>query len=284
MIETEHNSTKGLSRNPEARQARLLDLIARSGFISVGDLATLAGVSEITIRRDLASLENDGAVRRTHGGVVSLAVNNSDVFDAFEPSFAARRRRNGSAKAAIALAAMRFVRPGQSLAIDTGTTTYEFARQCASTSDLTIFSNSARVASVLADSRNAVYLPAGRLRGGELSIYGSMAVDSARTFNFDLCFIGVSGITASGFYDYSPEDAELKRAFIARSAKTIVLCDATKFNHRAMVKVAGNDQVHVIVTDQWPPGELGDQLLASGIEVIAAGPRSAASMPPRQMG
>lgn len=259
-----------LTRNPEARQAELLSRIARAGFMSVKDLAASAGVSEITVRRDLASLEKDGALRRTHGGAVGFAASDADVFDAFEPSFAARRRRNGGAKAAIAQAAMRLIRPGQSLAIDTGTTTYEFARHCTTMTDLTIVTNSARVAGVLAESRNAVYLPAGRLRGGELSIYGSMAVESVMTFSFDLCFIGVSGITADGFYDYSPEDAELKRAFIARSGKTVVLGDATKFNHRALVKVAGIDQVHAIVSD-WPPSErLAEQLIATGIDIIVA--------------
>jgi len=251
--------------------------------MSVKALATSAGVSEITVRRDLASLQKDGAVRRTHGGAVSLAVNNADVFDALEPSFGARRRRNSSAKTAIAQAAMRFVQPGQSLAIDTGTTTYELARQCAATTGLTIVTNSARVAGVLADSRNAVYLPAGRLRGGELSIYGSMAIETVMTFSFDLCFIGVSGITADGFYDYSPEDAELKRAFIARSAKTVLLGDATKFNHRALVKVAGIDQVDAIVTDLRLPERLGKQLAASKIEVVVAESRFPASALPKQL-
>ena len=259
-----------LSRNPEARQAELLTRIARSGFMTVKDLATAAGVSEITVRRDLAALEKDGAVRRTHGGAIGLTVSDNDVFDAFEPSFAARRRRNGNAKAAIAQAAMRLVRPGQSLAIDTGSTTYEFARQCAALTGLTIVTNSARVAGVLADTGNAVYLPAGRLRGGELSIYGSMAVETMSTFSFDLCFIGVSGITIDGFYDYSPEDAELKRAFISRSNRAVVLGDATKFNHRALVKVAGMDQVHTIVTDRAPSERLAEQLAATRIDVIVA--------------
>ena len=284
MIEIEHIAMTDLSRNPEARQTELLNLIARSGFMSVKDLATSAGVSEITVRRDLASLEKDGAVRRTHGGAVSVTVNSVDVFDAFEPSFAARRRRNSSAKTAIAQAAMRFVRPGQSLAIDTGTTTYEFARLCTAMTGLTIVTNNARVAGVLADGRNAVYLPAGRLRGGELSIYGSMAVETVTAFSFDLCFIGVSGITSDGFFDYSPEDAELKRAFIARSGKTVLLSDATKFNHHALVKVAGIDQIDAIVTDLRPPERLDEQLAASNIEVIVAESRFPTLAPPRQLG
>jgi DeoR/GlpR family transcriptional regulator of sugar metabolism len=260
-------------RNPDARQAELLSQISRAGFMSVRDLAAAAGVSEITVRRDLALLEKDGAVRRTHGGAIGLAAGEADVFDAFEPSFAARRRRNASAKSAIAMAALRYVRPGQSLAIDTGSTTYEFARQCAAKTGLTIVTNSARVASVLADSPNAVYLPAGRLRGGELSIYGSMAVETVVSFSFDLCFIGVSGVTVDGFFDYSPEDAELKRAFIARSGKTVALCDATKFNHRALVKVAGIEQVQAIVCDRSPQDKLAEQLSAAGADIIVAKPR-----------
>jgi len=257
------------NRSPEARQTELLGRIARAGFMRVDELAAAAGVSAITVRRDLAALEKDGALRRTHGGALGLGGEAADIFDAQEPSFAARRRRNGAAKAAIARAAMGLVGPGQSLAIDTGSTTYEFARACGSLSGLTIVTNSARIAGLLADSGHAVYVPAGRIRPGELSIHGAMAVEKVMTFSFDLCFIGVSGVAGDGFYDYSPEDTELKRAFMARSARAVALCDGSKFGHRALVKIADLDAFSAIVCDRPPPAELARAFAAAGLRVVA---------------
>ncbi len=257
-------------RNTASRQAELLSELNRIGFMSVGDLAAAAGVSEITVRRDLARLERAGSVRRTHGGALGLRRDDANVFDANEPSFEARRRRNGAAKIRIARAAERLIRPGQSVALDTGTTTFELARLIRRISDLRVFTNSTRIAGLLADDPNPVYLPAGRVRGHELSIYGNPAVESLRDYSFDVFFLGVSGLTTDGFFDYSPEDAEVKRAFIVRSAKVVALCDATKFNHKAMVRVAEPNEIHAIVCDAAPPTPLAERLSRAGVELIVA--------------
>ncbi|MCB1503000.1 MAG: DeoR/GlpR transcriptional regulator [Bauldia sp.] len=254
----------------ETRQADLIGRLNQAGFMSVSDLADAAGVSEITVRRDLALLERTGAIRRTHGGALGLRRGDASAFDAREPSFEARRQRNGAAKTRIARAAERLIEPGQSVAIDTGTTTFELARLAGRISDLQIVSNSTRVASVLADSPNPVYIVAGRVRGNELSVYGQRAVDSIRDYSFDVFFLGISGITADGLFDYSPEDAEVKRAFMARSSKVVALCDSAKFNRKAMVRVAEPHEVHAVVCDAAPDGALAEALARVGIELIVA--------------
>jgi DeoR/GlpR family transcriptional regulator of sugar metabolism len=253
-----------------SRQADLVSRLNQAGFMSVGDLAAATGVSEITVRRDLALLERTGAVRRTHGGALGLRRDDASAFDANEPSFEARRRRNGAAKSRIARAAERLIQPGQSIAIDTGTTTFELARLVGRISDLQVFTNSTRIASVLADTPNPVYVAAGRVRGRELSIYGQPAVDSLRGYSFDIFFLGISGMTADGLFDYSPEDAEVKRAFMARSTKVVALCDSAKFNRKAMVRVAEPHEVHAVVCDAAPDGALADALSRVGIDVIVA--------------
>jgi DeoR family glycerol-3-phosphate regulon repressor len=256
-------------RNPHERQAGLLERLAASGFMSVGELAAATGVSEITVRRDLVRLERSGVIRRTHGGALPV---NETVFDPEEPSFGARRRRNAEAKAAIAKAAARLVRPGQSIAIDTGSTALELARQLAGRERLTIVTNSTRVAGVLADQPNPVYLPAGRVRGEELSICGSSAVEAIQSFQFDLFFLGISGLTPEGAYDYSPEDAEVKRALIERTSRVVVLCDQSKFNRRALVRVAHLAQLDVLVCDRTPKGALATALGVAGVTVEQALP------------
>ncbi|MCB1489402.1 MAG: DeoR/GlpR transcriptional regulator [Bauldia sp.] len=257
------------SRNRTAsRQADLVARLNQAGFMSVGDLAVATGVSEITVRRDLALLERTGAVRRTHGGALGLRRGDASAFDAEEPSFEARRRRNGAAKIRIARTAERLIEPGMSIAIDTGTTTFELARLVGGIAELQIVSNSTRVASVLANSPSPVYVVAGRVRGRELSIYGQRAVDSLRDYSFDIFFLGISGITADGLYDYSPEDAEVKRAFMARATRVVALCDSAKFNRKAMVRVAEPAEVQALVCDARPDPALDGALGRAGVEVI----------------
>lgn len=256
-------------RDPASRQADLLDRLNTTGFMSVSDLAAASGVSEITVRRDLAVLERAGAVSRTHGGALGLKRDDdASAFDAREPSFEARRRRNGTAKVRIARAAQRLIRSGQSIALDTGSTTFELARLTRRISDLQVFTNSTRIAGLLADNPNPVYLPAGRVRAHELSIYGNSAVESLLRYRFDVFFLGISGITADGLFDYSPDDAEVKRAFLARSKTVVALCDASKFNHTAMVRVAEPCEVDILVVDSAPPVALSEALSTAGLELI----------------
>ena len=253
-----------------SRQADLVSRLNQAGFMSVGDLASASGVSVITVRRDLALLERSGVVRRTHGGALGLRRDDASAFDSHEPSFEARRRRNGAAKARIARAAERLIAPGQSIAIDTGTTTFELARLVGRISELQVVSNNTRVASVLADTPNPAYVLAGRVRGRELSIYGPRAIDSLRDYSFDIFFLGISGITANGLFDYSPEDAEVKRAFMARAARVVALCDSAKFNRKAMVRVAEPSEIHALVCEAPPDAGLSRALRRAGVEVIVA--------------
>lgn len=270
LIESDRFIVAASRHRVSSRQADLVSRLNQAGFMSVGDLASAAGVSEITVRRDLALLERTGVVRRTHGGALGLRRDDASAFDAHEPSFEARRRRNGAAKVRIARAAERLVAPSQSIAIDTGTTTFELARLVGRISDLQIVSNNTRVASVLADSPNPVYIVAGRVRGRELSIYGPRAIDSLRDYSFDIFFLGISGITAHGLFDYSPEDAEVKRAFMARAGRVVALCDSAKFNRKAMVRVAEPAEIQTLVCDAEPDPALGQALVRAGVEVIVA--------------
>ena len=258
------------NRRPGARQARILDLLARQGFLTVGDVASATGISEITARRDLAELALRGALKRTHGGAMALRNGQVEIFDAFEPAFDARRRRNSDAKAAIARAAAQLVKPGATIALDVGTSTLELARCLGDVGEIKVVTNNLRAASLLADSPHAVYVPGGRVRGKELSVYGPNASAQLSDYWFDLAFIGVSGITEAGLFDYSPEDTDIKRIYMSRARQVAVLCDAQKFGHLSMVQVAELGQVHVLVTDAAPPEGLAMALGKANVRVMVA--------------
>lgn len=254
-------------RQPGPRQARMLELLANRGFLTVRELAEATGVSEITARRDLVELEERKALKRTHGGAMTVRNGQVEIFDASEPTFDARRRRNGRAKIAIARSAAQLVKPGFTIALDVGTSTLELARCLGDVADLRIVTNNVRAASLLASSENAVYLPGGRVRGKELSVYGSVTAEQIRSYWFDIAFIGVSGLTEGGLFDYSPEDTEIKRIYMERAKRVVVLCDAQKFGHHSMVQVGSLTSVHVLVTDAPPPPSLANALKAAGVEL-----------------
>jgi DeoR family glycerol-3-phosphate regulon repressor len=95
-------------------------------------------------------------------------------------------------------------------------------------------------------------------------------VEAIQAFHFDLFFLGVSGLTPEGAYDYSPEDAEVKRALIERTSRVVVLCDQSKFNRRALVRVAHLAQLDVLVCDHTPKGTLAIALETAGVAVHQA--------------
>ncbi len=252
-------------RQPGPRQAHILELLANRGFLTVRELAEATGVSEITARRDLVELEERKAVKRTHGGAMTVRNGQVEIFDASEPTFDARRRRNSRAKIAIARSAAQLVRPGFTIALDVGTSTLELARCLGDVGELRIVTNNVRAASLLASSENAVYLPGGRVRGKELSVYGSVTAEQIRSYWFDIAFIGVSGLTEGGLFDYSPEDTEIKRIYMERAKRVVVLCDSQKFGHHSMVQVGSLTAIHVLVTDASPPPSLAAALSAAGV-------------------
>ncbi len=258
------------SRDPVARQTLLVESLSRRGFMSVSDIAEETGVSEITIRRDLTELERSGTVRRTHGGALIVRNGAASIYDIREPTFEARRRRNSDAKIRIARSAAEFARPGHTIALDTGSTTLELTRFLGDVADLRIITNNTRAASLLAETPHPVYLPGGRVRGRELSIFGSSAATFVSSYHYDILFLGLSGISETGLFDYSPEDSEIKRVFIQRSDQVVALCDSSKFNRQAMVRIAGLNEIHVLIVDTAPPDALRRAIETAGTRIVIA--------------
>jgi len=251
-----------------ARHARILELVARNGFVSVAEVAESFAVSDMTIRRDLDSLENKGMLLRTHGGAVG--VGRREVFDAVEPAFSSRRRQNASAKAAIARAAARLVGAREAIGIDVGTSTLALADEIAGRRDITVFTSSLYAAAILGRRNCPVHVFGGLVRGPELSVVGSNPIKQIRQFYLRRLFLGVSGVTEDGFFDYSPEDTEIKRAFIDQSEQVVVLCDSSKFGHRSVSRIGDLGVAATLITEAPPPEHIAEPLARAGIEVVVA--------------
>lgn len=254
----------------ELRFELLRRRITESGFISVARTAEELGVSEMTIRRDLARLEEQNVVIRTHGGAIAKDWVRGPAVDREEPPFEARARKNANAKYAIAETAARIPQPGQTVGLDVGSTMGQLALHLCDRSELKIFTNNLRAAMTLSDSSHQVYIPGGQVRAKENSVYGSICVEQLRNYWLDHVFIGVSGITEDGCFDYSLEDTEIKRVYAERASNVVILCDSSKFGRISLVQICELKDIDILVTEAPPPPALADVLRRADVKLVVA--------------
>ena len=255
---------------PEMRQAAILEALRASGAVLVAEIAAQLQVSDMTVRRDLDELERAGRLIRTHGGAVSAAGAATIPLDSEEPSFDARLRQQQEAKERIAAAAAALSMAHRTIALDVGTTTYRIAGHLRERAHAKVFTNSVRIAALLGSGLTEVYLAGGRVRRDELSVGGGEAVAQFEKLWFDICFLGVSGLTESGLFDYSFEDVDMKRVYLNRSGLKVALCDASKFQRMSLVHVAPLSDIDILITDAPPPPEIAAALKAAKVDVHVA--------------
>jgi DeoR/GlpR family transcriptional regulator of sugar metabolism len=254
----------------QVRQARLIDLAKQRGFFLVSDIANELGVSEMTIRRDLIELESGGRLARTRGGAVAPEGAGKEEIDREEPAIEARLRRNEDAKRRIVACAAELLDARQTVALDVGTTTYLLAQTLVERSGLKFFTSSLRTASLLAEAGREVHLPGGQVRGEELSVCGAPALEQFERYWFDIAFLGVSGVTAQGMFDYSLDDSELKRVYLRRSSMKALLCDGAKFRRMSLVQIADFADLDMIICDVAPPPDIVEALKRADVEIRIA--------------
>lgn len=273
---TDPTARRGRSRLlTRDRHVRILDQLSTMGSVSVSSLATELDVSDMTIRRDLVELEREGRLVRIHGGALPTESLPPVAMDSEEPSFESRLHQRREAKLAIARLAAEIISRYRAIAIDVGTTTYLLASQLRHLQHAKIFTNSLRIATLLDGAGPDVYIAGGQLRSDELSICGPSAIAQFEALWFDVAVIGVSGVTAEGLFDYSFEEADMKRVYLRRSALKIALCDSAKFQRMSLVNVAPLADIDILITDAEPPAKIAAVLAASGVELRVAGSSAA---------
>jgi DeoR family glycerol-3-phosphate regulon repressor len=159
------------------RYSDILRLVREQGTIAIGDLATMLGVSQETIRRDVRPLTLAGEIVKLHGAIAL-------PHDVGEAPYERRLRENAEAKRSIARHAASFIEDGDSLMLDTGTTNSIFARELTRKRNLTVVTNSSDIARTLATvNGNKVYMAGGELNGDSAAAFGASAVQFVSTFN-----------------------------------------------------------------------------------------------------
>jgi DeoR family transcriptional regulator of aga operon len=252
--------------NATDRRQRTLELLADRGEVSVSELSREAGVSEMTIRRDLEALEREGLLRRVHGGAIS------SVSRGYEPPFALRAGRGGDAKARIGKLAATLVDEGETVIIDVGSTTLELARALGDSARLTVVTPSLRVAEVLGASGDVrVIVTGGIARHGELSLVGDLAERAFSELHCDTVFLGAGGVDArAGVTEFNLEDTRVKRAALTSARRCVVLADASKLGRVALASVCSLERVDVLVTDDSASRDALSPITDSGVEVLTA--------------
>lgn len=251
------------------RRERILSTLRASGFVSVAALAEDLGVSDMTVRRDLRRLAEQGQVRVVHGGV-SLLHPGQQTAD-----FVARAATNASAKHAVAKAALEYVDQDDTIAVDAGTTTYELANALPDTFSGTVVSNSVPVVQLMlhrADQR--LIGLGGDLVHESQAFAGPMTAEDVRRLRVRTLFLGAAAVDSNGVYVAADIERPTKLELMNIAERVVLLVDHAKFAHRAPLVLCDLDAVDVLVTDQPPEASMSRALERRGVTLHVSDARN----------
>ena len=248
------------------RQEKIVQYLMEENYAKVETLASMHGVSAETIRRDLLFLEKEAYIKRTHGGAMY------DNLRSREKEYQTRTQRNFAEKRAIAALVAEKINNGDTLALNTGTSTLEVAKALKNRNNLTIVTNSLDVAIELVENdSNNVYLVGGRLRKSGRGLSGAACCEEIRQYQVDKAIISIGGISEkAGVTEYHVEEAAVTRAMVDISNTVMALCDYSKFNEIAFNKICDYKAVQMVFTDWNTPLKEILTCRQHGIKVYAA--------------
>jgi len=243
---------------------RLLD----EGEAYIAELAVSFGTSEMTIRRDLDFLEFEGRARRIRGGAISVQSRS------FEPPVLLRSSKESGVKRALARAALAQLQPNETVIIDGGSTTHELAKSIPNDFPLTVFTSSLLIVCEL-NTKGAVrtFVTGGMVRVDELTLVGPLAIDSYKSINCDSLFMSVAGISAEkGLTDPNMDDSYVKKAAMRAARRVVILADASKIDHVALINVAPINHIDLLITNVSPKHKTISAIKEQGVEVLHVEP------------
>ncbi len=247
----------------ESRQGAILRLMEQNFYVSIDEIAGRFSVTTQTARRDILALEEAGKVRRLHGGAVIVSPLETTVYRQRRVDNAVQKERIGELVADL-------VPDGASIFIDSGTTCEAIARALTGRSHLRVVTYSLRVATILSENSNfTLAVPGGFVRPVHGGIFQEDTPDFIRRFKFDSAIICVSGIDSDGdICDDDHAESVIATSAMAQAERTILAVDSSKFGRRAMVRLGTIADVHTLVTDARPDGEILRLLEESGVEIV----------------
>jgi DeoR family glycerol-3-phosphate regulon repressor len=251
------------------RHGEILRLLQEEGTVTIASLADRLGVSLETVRRDVKPLTGDGSVLKMHGAIGLPSMIG-------EAPFERRMRENADAKRVIARMVAATIRDGESIMLDTGTTTSFLARELLGHRRLTVVTNSSDIARTLATiNGNKVYMAGGELRSDSGAAFGASAIDFVSRFSVSHAIISTGAIDAvMGVMDYDLEEAEFARMVLSRGQRSLVITDHSKFGRLGLVQVCGFDSFSELASDRSPPRDIAAALAQAGARLSIVGEES----------
>ncbi len=248
------------------RRARILESVVSEGFCSVGELATSLDVSEMTVRRDIARLEQEGRLRRVHGGITTLPR------EALSPSaFGDRAADMRMPKQWIAQEASRLLEYGATVGLDAGTTTYEIALILPELLNLTVATHSLPALNAFVSRKGVRVIGLGGQLQPVTQDFVGLATEAAiAELNLSILFLAGRGITDRGLFCGNDHEALVKRKLLEVADRVVLVADSSKFRSAAMVRVCPLDDIDCMVTDDGIQDEDASMLAAHGVELIVA--------------
>jgi len=251
----------------EERRRRIGDLLQERGRVTVTDLARRFATSAVTIRADLAALERAGSLVRSHGGALLPR-------DGLDQPLTVKETLHHAEKVRIARLALSLIREGETIILDSGTTTAEIAKQIreAPLQSINVITNALNVAMLLASaSMVRLIMPGGILRRESNSLSGHIGESALAELRADRLFLGADAIdpTLGVMTPHLPE-AQLNLKMIEIARQVVAVADSSKLMRRNISLIAHVDQLDTLITDSAAPPAVVDELRQRGVEVLLA--------------
>jgi DeoR family transcriptional regulator, fructose operon transcriptional repressor len=257
----------------EERRFRIREILSRERTVSASDLIRDLGVTAATVRRDLAVLEKEGVLVRSHGGAVSRASSTN-----FQPSYEALGRSNRAEKQAIAREAERLILDGETVFLEGSTTVYELARRLLHRNRLTVITNSPPIMDEFQRSQHvSVISTGGELQKDVFYLSGVWAQRALSEIRVDKAVLGVSAIDPQyGISTASQAEAQIKKMILKSARVSIALADHSKFGNQGFAYVGPTTDIDILVTDSATDPKYLRPLREAGVELILADVRDQA--------
>jgi DeoR/GlpR family transcriptional regulator of sugar metabolism len=248
----------------EERRTQILQIIRSAGRVRVNGLATRFNTSAVTIRSDLNELHQRGLVLRSHGGAVlpETILRESPVHE--------RLKAHSDEKRRIGAMAATLIDNGETIILDSGTTTLEIARQIKKKAGLQVITNGVNIAAELVDARDVqVFIVGGTVRGESASISGHFAEQMLEQFSADKFFLSGAGCDLDfGVSGANLEETIVTRAMIRIAREIILVADSSKFSKRSMSRIALFSEIDTVISNTSLDEEVQEKLRAIGCNLI----------------
>jgi len=250
----------------EERRKQILQIVRSKGRVKVNELADLFNISAVTIRIDLNELHRRGLLLRSHGGAVL-----PDTILRESP-FHERLQAHSEEKRRIGAMAVTLIDDGETIILDSGTTTLEIARHIKKKQGLQIITNGVNIAAELLDARDArLFIVGGMVGWQSASITGSISEGMLEQFSADKLFLSGAGCDPDfGVSDAYVEETMVNKAMMRISREIILVADASKFSKRSVSRIAAFSEIDTVVSDTSLPLETQEKLRSMGCNVILA--------------